>query len=83
MSKKSKNKRTRHHIIPTSRGGKNLESNLAWVPRIQHQKYHSLFGNRNPDEIINYLVKDFWKGDSNWIDIYIQRYYEPNRPNKS
>ena len=83
MSKRSKNKKTRHHIIPTSRSGSNLEKNLAWVPKIQHQKYHSLFGNRNPDEIINYLVNDFWKGDSSWIDIYLQRYNGFNRPDKS
>ena len=51
--KKSKNKITKHHIVPTSRKEKNLEDNLDYVPRKQHQLYHTLFSNRTPDEIID------------------------------
>ena len=73
--KKTKNyKKTKHHIIPTSRGGKNLESNISYVPNQQHEAYHHLFINRNPDEIIDYLVNDFWKGETKWVDRYIERY---------
>jgi len=67
---KYKNQLTKHHIIPSSRGGKSLESNICMVPRYKHEQYHILFGNRVPEEIIDYLVRDFW---GNRID-YVQKY---------
>ncbi|MGD9275902.1 MAG: hypothetical protein PVJ67_01900 [Candidatus Pacearchaeota archaeon] len=75
MTKKNKRK-TKHHIIPTSRKGKNLEENLAYVPKNKHQYYHSLFENRTPDEIIDYLVENFWNGQTIWVDKYLWRYHE-------
>ena len=72
--KKKKNKITKHHIVPTSRKEKNLEDNLDYVPRKQHQLYHTLFSNRTPDEIIDYLVQDFWNGQRKWVDIYQEKY---------
>ena len=72
--KKKKNKITKHHIVPTSRKGKNLESNLCNVPGRQHEIYHNLFTNRTPDEIIDYLVQDFWNGQRKWVDIYQEKY---------
>ena len=74
MKKKSKNKITKHHIVPTSRKEKNLEDNLDYVPRKQHQLYHTLFSNRTPDEVIDYLVQDFWNGQTKWVDIYQEKY---------
>jgi len=73
MKSKTKNKLTKHHIIPTSRGGKNLD-NISFVPRNQHEQYHNLFGNRKPDEIIDYLIEDFWNGDIRYINKYLEKY---------
>ena len=74
MKKKKTNKITKHHIVPTSRKGKNLESNLCNVPGRQHEMYHNLFTNRTPDEIIDYLVQDFWAGQKKWVDRYQEKY---------
>jgi 5-methylcytosine-specific restriction endonuclease McrA len=57
---KKEHRPTRHHIIPTSRGGEDLEENIVYVPEKQHQMYHCLFGNRTPREIVEYLNRDFW-----------------------
>ena len=58
---KDKYRPTKHHITPRSRGGSNKLENLCYVPKKQHLKYHALFSNQTPEEIINYLNKDFWK----------------------
>lgn len=52
-------KLTKHHIIPRSRGGRD-SNNIAMIPSREHEYYHALFFNRTPDEIISYLVNDFW-----------------------
>ena len=57
-----KSKISKHHIIPISRGGKNLEDNLVDVKVKDHQNYHALFDNKTPQEIVNYLNDYFWKG---------------------
>lgn len=69
-----KNKLTKHHIVPTSKGGKNLEDNLSYVLSKQHEAYHILFINKTPDEIINYLVDSFWNGNKEWVGKYIDKY---------
>jgi hypothetical protein len=73
--RKNENILTRHHIIPTSRGGGSLD-NICYVPRIQHKEYHNLFGNRTPEEIIDYLLTDFWNGQTKYIDKYIDKYFK-------
>lgn len=73
-SKKPKNRLTKHHIIPTSRGGKDLENNFDFIPTSQHEQYHNLFGNRKPEEIIDYLVEDFWKGQRKHVNKYLEKY---------
>lgn len=45
----------RHHKIPRSRGGGNGD-NVILVPEKQHRAYHKLFGNRTPEEIIDYIL---------------------------
>ena len=50
----------KHHIIPTSKGGKDVEDNIAYIRRIDHRLYHALFYNRTPEEIILYLQNYFW-----------------------
>lgn len=63
MAKRS-NELTTHHILPTSRKGKNTEANIKRVPDKQHAAYHSLFANLTPDEVIEYL-KQIWFNPNN------------------
>ena len=55
-----------HHIIPTSRGGGRGE-NVCIIDINKHVDYHILFGNKTPDEIINYLIDNFWNGQTKWV----------------
>ena len=58
----------RHHILPRSRGGKTKGNNIAKVRKTPHEKYHALFGNRTPPEIIKYLVDNFWGGQWHYVN---------------
>ena len=65
------NRKTKHHIIPRSRGGDNGLENICRVSNTPHQDYHKLFGNMKPVEIIDYLAKTFWKGSYDPVeDVY-------------
>jgi len=55
-------KDSQHHIIPKSRGGNSGERNIAKVNGKLHQNYHTLFENRTPEEIIDFLNDYFWSG---------------------
>ena len=67
-----------HHIIPTSRGGGNNGDNKVRVNMEIHQKYHRLFTNRTPPEILHFLIEYFWGGDMSFVDIYLkERGYKP------
>lgn len=60
--------KNRHHIIPSSReNGTDTEDNIVYINVDKHAKYHHLFGNRTPDEIVNYLVDYFWKGNLGFV----------------
>jgi hypothetical protein len=65
---------TRHHIIPRSRGGTCRENNLCMVRGREHEAYHKLFFNKTPDEIIEYLIHEFWQDQWEWLDAAIERY---------
>jgi 5-methylcytosine-specific restriction endonuclease McrA len=72
MSKhKNKNelkRKSKHHIIPKSRGGKrNLENIVTLIVR-DHRAYHALFENKTPPEIIDYLVNKYWNGNAKYVD---------------
>lgn len=54
---------SRHHIIPESRGGSGAEENISKVNEDLHARYHNLFSNRVPKEILEFLVDYFWNGD--------------------
>ena len=56
-------KDSEHHIVPHSRGGETSIRNISKVNRGLHEKYHSLFENRTPEEIIDFLNKYFWNGN--------------------
>lgn len=59
---------TKHHIIPLSRGGSDDESNRVNVLDYFHQRYHWLFSEMNPNEILSFLESYFWKGDKSIIN---------------
>jgi len=77
MSKhhKQDNKPTRHHVVPSSRGGSSRLENIAKVRDLDHKKYHALFENKIPEEIVEYLVTQYWKGD--WS--YVERAYNNHK----
>ena len=65
--KKLRNHQSRHHIIPSSRGGDSGLENIAKVQSKGHQFYHALFSNQTPDEIVDYLVNTYWNGQWDYI----------------
>jgi len=71
---KKRNKRedsiTDHHIIPLSRNGFDVEKNKASVIIFFHKRYHELFGNMTPGEILAFLETYFWKNQKRWINEY-------------
>jgi hypothetical protein len=60
-----RNKITRHHILPQSRGGGGTPDNIWMLPRYKHDAWHSLFGLRTIDEAIGFLkeLKQRKKGE--------------------
>ena len=56
--------RNTHHIFPRSRNPelKNAKWNQISIDRRQHDLYHQLFGNRTPQEIMDFLTEYFWGG---------------------
>lgn len=51
-----------HHIIPSSRDGRDLENNIyperLWPPeKMQHIHWHNIFENMRPDEAVRALEK--------------------------
>jgi hypothetical protein len=61
---------TRHHIVPSSRGGSDDDENKALIIEYHHQKFHELFGNMTPYEILTWLETYFFNGQKVWIDDY-------------
>jgi len=60
----AKYRRNQHHIFCQQRFPelRNEPWNIVDVNVIQHDRYHWLFKNRTPEEIIDYLVNYFWGG---------------------
>ena len=71
--------KNKHHIFCRSRGGTDSDKNIVHIDVEKHRRYHMLFENRNPDEIIHYLVDYFWNGQEEWLLTAIKQrevYYE-------
>jgi len=49
-----KNKKSRHHILPSSRGGKNDDNIVTW-DMLFHRYWHELFNNLTMDEIHEFI----------------------------
>ena len=73
-SKKEKRRKnqalTTHHIIPRSRGGSDEPDNLILIMESYHDKYHDLFQNMTPQEILIFLETYFWGNQKSFIDDY-------------
>jgi hypothetical protein len=61
--------RSKHHIIPQSRckGKKNQPENIVKISERLHERYHHLFGNRTPTEILDFLTNYFWGGNHEFV----------------
>lgn len=70
---------TKHHIIPRSVAYDNTDNNIAIVSHIEHDRYHQLFQNKTPVEILFYLTNTFWNGRKEFVDEYLE---EMERINK-
>jgi hypothetical protein len=58
----------KHHIFCKSRGGGDEPENIVYINVKKHQKYHELFSNKTPPEVVEYLVRVFFK--NNWGYVY-------------
>lgn len=79
MSKKKKpkfNKKHKdiHHIIPKSIAPEleNESSNKVTIDEELHRRYHFLFENRHPCEILDLLVNYFWDGQISFLYNYLE-----------
>ena len=64
----------KHHIIPSSRGGNSELENIALVGRKEHECYHKLYGNKTPEEIIEYTVRVFFNDNWKFVETAYNRY---------
>lgn len=51
-----RNKPTRHHLLPSSRGGKDHPDNIMIVVGWRHALWHQVWGNDTPEEIIRKVI---------------------------
>lgn len=69
----------KHHIIPRSRFPKkkgldpNHPDNIVEIKTHLHRKYHTLFSNKTPEEIIDFLVNYFWKGQRCHVEDWMKK----------
>ncbi|MGM0482784.1 MAG: HNH endonuclease [Patescibacteria group bacterium] len=64
----------KHHIIPASIVAKeinNLEKNMVIVNSYLHERFHTLFLNRSPEEILDLLVNYFWGGKIGFVENFL------------
>ena len=80
MTRKNKKSvvKTRHHILPKSRGGTSSPGNISRLESGKHKTYHLLFSNMTPEEIISDLANNYWNG--NWD--YVRYAYNKNEVEK-
>lgn len=52
-----KRRKSKHHLVPRSRGGTNLPNNTILLNIEKHQCWHTLFGNLTLDEVIELLIR--------------------------
>lgn len=74
--KVSDSKITSHHIIPRSRikKGQKIANNIVKVSHLEHDRYHQLFANKTPEEILLYLTATFWGNNVGHIHKFLWEY---------
>lgn len=61
--------KSRHHILPETRGGKSNKENIKCTTNSKHKAYNLLFGsNALPEEAVIILVKEWWYKEPNLKD---------------
>ena len=65
--------RNYHHIFCRSRRPElvNDPNNIVMVNAKSHDEFHRLFSNKLPEEILDYLVEYFWKGNIKFVEDYL------------
>ena len=53
-------RKTKHHRLPSSRGGKTNNSNCVMLDAYTHETWHKLFSNMTPCEIQWEICKTFY-----------------------
>ncbi len=71
--KKERKGKTRHHILASSIGGSDCQYNIKMLSDVKHKALHTLFSNLSPDETLEYLIDDIWKGQYEWLEIFLNR----------
>ena len=64
-------KLNKHHVIPSSRNG-GAGDNIIIIKQGLHRKYHDLFENKTPYEILAYLQEYFWGGNDSFIKDFVR-----------
>lgn len=54
---KRRRRRNKHHLIPKSRGGADIPSNIILIDIDKHRCWHTLFGNLTLGEVIRLLER--------------------------
>jgi hypothetical protein len=72
---KGDGRNNKHHIIPRSKlDGRQIPHNTVRISGLEHEKYHHLFENKTPDEILSYLVETFWGGQLHLVKDFVNRH---------
>ena len=57
-----------HHIIPKSREKEPERPYTALIEDGDHKRYHAIFSNMKPTEILRHLVVYYWAGDWRYLE---------------
>lgn len=62
---------SRHHVIPYSRSKDDRDDNVVYVNQDLHNRFHSLFQNRTPYEILEFLTEYFFGGNIGHVEYFL------------
>ena len=73
-----------HHLIPTSRGGENVDDNKQLLKDTKHVNLHRYFNNATPvEELYNVLATNYKVWDDSFandiikvLDMHFDKYYK-------
>lgn len=63
---------TKHHRRPKSKGGKDLDHNISYIPEKLHNAYHYLFCNYNPDKVAEILTEHYIDPDYAMVAVPVE-----------